>query len=206
MLASMLDPHLLRPERVRPLRASEYMRLVEAGVFEDERVELLGGVLVAMSPQGPWHADIVRYLVERLVLALRGRAWVRPHSGLRVADDSVPEPDVAVVPKGRRGVQASWANLVIEVSESSLRKDRLVKTGYYAACGIREYWIIDLKHGHVEVFTDPAARRRRYRGHTVLGRGDTLRPTMLDGVAIAVKDVLPPAPRRRSPRPRRSKH
>jgi Uma2 family endonuclease len=206
MLPSMFDPHLLFPEHVRPLLAREYMRLVEAGVFADEHVELLGGVLVAMSPQGEWHADIVRFLAERLTLALHGRYWVRSHSGLRIADDSVPEPDIAVVPVGKRGQPIKWARLVIEVADSSLQKDRLVKTGYYAACGIPEYWIVDLQNGLVEVFTGPEARRRRYRRHRVLTRGEILRPIRLPRVAISVKDVLPTPPKRRPSRQRRSRH
>jgi Uma2 family endonuclease len=197
MLPSMLDPQQLLPERVRPLRAREYMRLVEAGVFAEEHIELLGGVLVAMSPQGEWHAEIVRFLAERLTLALHGRYWVRSHSGLRVADDSVPEPDIAVVPVGRRGQPVKWARLVIEVADSSLQKDRLVKTGYYAACSIPEYWIVDLQHGLVEVLTGPEPKKRRYRRHRVLRRGETLRPLRLPSVAIGVKDVLPTPPRRR---------
>ena len=206
MLPSMLDPHLIAPERMRPLRAREYMRLVDAGVFADEHIELLGGVLVAMSPQGEWHADIVRFLAERLTLSLHGRYWVRSHSGLRVADDSVPEPDIAVVPIGRRGQPVKWARLVIEVADSSLQKDRMVKTGYYAACAIPEYWVIDLQHGLVDVFTDPEPRKRRYRTHRVLTRGELLRPRRLPRVAIAVKDVLPTPPPRRPSRRRRSQH
>lgn len=206
MLPSMLDPQLLLPERVRPLRAREYMRLVDAGVFADEHVELLGGVLVAMSPQGDWHADIVRFLGERLNLALRGSHWVRSHSGLRVADDSVPEPDIAVVPVGKRGRPVKWARLVIEVADSSLQKDRLVKTEYYAACSIPEYWIIDLQNGLVEVFTGPDPKKRRYRRHRVMVRGEILRPTRLRRVAIAVKDVLPPPAPRRPPRQRGRAH
>lgn len=192
----MLEADRLRFERARPLRAREYMRLVTAGVFTDEKLELLGGVLVKMSPQGRWHAEVVRFLAERLTLALHRRSWVRTHSGLELSDDSVPEPDIAVVPIGRRGDPVRWATLVVEVSESSLRIDRGVKAASYAAARIPEYWIVDLRNRRVEVYTDPDPRGRRYRRVRVLVDSDTLRPTK-HRVAIRVDEVLPP-PRRRS--------
>ena len=70
-------------EVIRPLRRIEYERLLHWGVFEDERVELLEGELVAMSPIGEPHNHAVRVLNEMLVLALHGRAWIRPQDVLR---------------------------------------------------------------------------------------------------------------------------
>ena len=94
MLEPMLDPALLSPERVRPLRRREYERLVEAGVFEDERVELLRGVLVEMSPQGEPHARITAWLAHRFARALAiDRFDVRSHSPFAATEDSMPEPD-----------------------------------------------------------------------------------------------------------------
>src|SRR5580704_15490652 len=70
----MFDVSLLAPETIRPHKRSEYERLVEMGVFEGERVELLYGMLVRMSPQGGMHAQAVAWLHEMLVLALNGQA------------------------------------------------------------------------------------------------------------------------------------
>lgn len=193
----MVEADRIRFERVRPLRAREYMRLVEAGEFEGEPIELLGGVLVRMSPQGNLHADVVRYLAERLVLVFRGKHWfVRSHSGLEISDDSVPEPDIAVVPAAKLGAPARKSSLVIEVSVSSLRFDRTVKRPFYAAAGVPELWIVDVKNRRVEVHTQPDARARRYARVTVLTYGDTLRPIRHRRVAIPVSSVLPPPTRR----------
>ena len=88
------------PERIRPLLRAEYDRLVESGAFESERVELLEGMLVTMTPQDAGHAHSVQRLAEALTLALRGKAIIRTQSLLALLDDSEPEPDIAVVPLG----------------------------------------------------------------------------------------------------------
>ncbi len=154
----MADLSPLHPERVRPLRRAEYERLVELGVFEDERLELLRGALVTMSPQGGLHADTVARIGEALTLALAGRARVRQHSPIAVADDSEPEPDVAVVPLGGSRLEVpGTAFLVVEVADSSLSKDRNVKAALYAAAGIPEYWLVDLNGHAVEVHRAPGS-------------------------------------------------
>src|SRR3989442_1740561 len=88
---------LVSPERLRPLRRDEFERMVAGGLFRDERVELLQGVLVEMSPQGTRHADTIQRLTAKLVQALVGRAEVRIQLPLAVSDESLPEPDVAAV-------------------------------------------------------------------------------------------------------------
>jgi Uma2 family endonuclease len=192
----MFDLALLAPERLRPLRVREYDRLVAEGAFADERVELLGGVLVAMSPQKARHVLVTAAVHEALVLRLpRGRWRVCSHSPLKVSASSKPEPDVYVVPRTRELVEPRDAVLVVEVSDSSLVKDRDVKRHFYAAARIPEYWIVDLKREVIEVRTRPVGRD--YARLQELGRGDTLGPVGLRGVRIPVADVLPP------PRPRR---
>ena len=184
----MVDPALLQPERVRPLLRKEYDRLVAEGCFEDERVELLDGVLVTMSPQGGRHSAVTAWIVERLIRPLDPAYEVRAHSPFAASDVSEPEPDVGVYPRGSYADHPERAFLLVEVADSSLRKDRKIKTGIYAAAGVPEYWIVDLDHDEVEVLTEP--RRARYRKRTTLRRGDTLRPTALPGIAIAVADIL----------------
>jgi Uma2 family endonuclease len=195
MVEVMLDWEALQPERARPLRRVEYDRLVEAGVFEDERIELLHGVLVTMSPQGNLHATITahlaRVLYEQLILlGSLDRYTIRSHSGFAASEYSEPEPDVVVVPLQVIGdPHPDRAHLLIEVSDSSLRKDRAIKTAIYAEAGVPEYWIVDVNGGAVEVHTDPDGDA--YRTVTRLGRGELLRPVELPGVAIAVADILP---------------
>ncbi|HEY3352927.1 MAG TPA: Uma2 family endonuclease [Polyangia bacterium] len=182
----------LGPEKLRPLRRPEYDRLVALGCFEDERVELLRGVLVAMSPQGALHAEVIRRLVRLLAAALRDRGLLQVQSPLALGDDSEPEPDLAVVPPGDYAeAHPSEALLVIEVADSSLRKDRAIKAGLYAAARIPEYWLVNLDERTVEVYRVPAAGA--YGSTTSAGRDAVLRPVALPDVELAVADFLPAA-------------
>jgi Uma2 family endonuclease len=147
---------ILSPERPRPLWRREYDRLVALGCFEDERVELLRGVIVSMSPQGPRHAGVIETLTLILVRLVSPAASVRVQCPLALAEDSEPDPDLAVVAPGdRRSGHPDTAYLVIEVAETSLRKDRELKAGLYAGAGIPEYWIVNLVDDVVEVRSTP---------------------------------------------------
>ena len=187
----MLTDEQIAPETLRPLRRSDYDRMVELGLFEDERVELLHGMLVAMSPQDALHADVIGRLNRCLVPALLGRALVRVQAPLAVSDESEPEPDVAVVPEGDYSAgHPQTALLVVEVAGSSLKKDRGVKARLYAAAGIPEYWLVDLERRVVEVRTRPTARR--YGRLRTKRLGDTITLVELPGVALRIADFLPP--------------
>ncbi len=186
----VLDPELLRPERVRPLKRAEYDRLVEAGVFEDEKVELLRGMLVTMSPQGVPHFFPIEELTERLVLALTGRARVRVQGPLAATDDSEPEPDIAVVePVERRREHPSTALLVVEVAVSSVRKDMEVKAAIYAEASVVEYWVIDVSREKVVRFLEP--RGGVYSEVSEHGRGEGLALRAFPDVEIALDAILP---------------
>ncbi len=190
MLPHMFDPESLSPERVRPLSRDEYVRMVELGMFKDERVELLRGVLVTMSPQGPKHLRITGWFGRELVLAL-GRSWdVFQHSPYAATDDSAPEPDVSVTPLGSSlREHPSAAVLLIEVSDTSIALDRRIKSAIYAEANVPEYWIVDISGDelNVEVHTDPTPRG--YRRIDVLRDGDVLRPSRLSGVDLDVRDI-----------------
>lgn len=186
----VLDPKVLYPERIRPLKRVEYERMVELGLFEDERVELLAGQLIEMSPQGEPHAFVVAELGARLTVALFERARVRQHSPLAVSEDSVPEPDIALVPLTSAGSSRPfWAHLVIEVSDSSLRKDRAAKGLVYAAAGIPEYWIVNLNDGVLEVYTDPSPSG--YQTRETVDRDAEVAARAFPEAVLRVGDFLP---------------
>jgi Uma2 family endonuclease len=185
----MLDPNLAR-EELRPLRRLEFERMVELGFFEDERIELLAGQLVEMSPIGSEHADVVTRLTELLIQQLGGRATVRPGLPLALGELSEPQPDLAVVPRGRYAADhPASAHLVVEVSDSSLRKDRDSKALIYAAASIPEYWIVNLVDRQVEVLSRPADQG--YLDRRVLGRAEQLTSTELPELSVRVGDLLP---------------
>ncbi len=186
----IFDFSLLRPESVRPLKRTEYEALVERGVFEDENVELLQGFIVQMSPQGEEHLKSIVRLNRILVLALRGRADVMSHSSFAASGDSMPEPDLAVIPSVDMtpGIPTR-AFLLVEASDSSLRKDRQIKAPLYAASGVPEYWILDLEARVIEVYRDPAPGG--YRSVERFGADATIALSAFPDVCVSVAAVLP---------------
>lgn len=154
----MLAQEEVWPDRIRPLKRVEFDSLVESGLLADSRVELLLGVLVEVSPQGPLHADVVQRLAERLIRELPVEFCTRVQSPLSLSEDSEPEPDLAVVPAGDYSrSHPQHALLVVEVADTSLQKDRGVKAAIYAAAGIDEFWLVNLTEKVVEVHRRPAA-------------------------------------------------
>ena len=174
---------------LRLLSRSEYDRLVELGMFAEERVELLYGVVVRMSPHGPDHDTTLERLTELLVPALQGRARVRIQCAFAASDASEPEPDVAVVPLGDyRRAHPSRADLLVEVAGSSLARDRGSKQRLYAASGVPEYWIVNLVDRTVEVRTDPSPEG--YRNVRVVRAHESLAPQAFPDLLIAVSSLL----------------
>jgi Uma2 family endonuclease len=176
-------------EVIRPLRRVEYDQLIRLGAFEDERIELLDGELVAMSPIGARHNSVVQKLNELLVLAFTGRALVRVQSSFAALELSEPEPDFAVVARGDYDeVDPSEAYLIIEVADSSLAKDRGRKLRLYARCGVPEYWVVNLVERCIEVYTE--AQSDSYAHVEKYERGQLVRVLTFGDVVIAVSDVL----------------
>jgi Uma2 family endonuclease len=138
----------------------EYDRLIAAGLFDNERVELIRGIVVQMAPNGPAHADPIDVLTRHFVRALGDRAVVRVQLPFAASDDSEPEPDLAIVPPRRYADRhPDQAILVIEVADSSLDHDRETKAPLYASSGVPEYWIVDVKARCVEVYDRATGRR-----------------------------------------------
>jgi Uma2 family endonuclease len=160
------------------------------GLFEDERVELLYGVLVSMSPQGPAHNEVIDRLTECLVPALLGRARVRIQGAFAASEDSQPELDVAVFPRDNyREAHPTHALLVIEVSELSSDKDRGIKKELYAAAGVPEYWIVNLAERVVEIYARP--ENGFYADAHIKGPQGILSPLAFPDVSLRVADLLP---------------
>jgi Uma2 family endonuclease len=176
------------------LTVEQYFGLVEAGVLgEDDRVELLEGVIVAMSPTNPPHDSAVTRVSSALFEAVARRAVVRTQCSL-VVGRSVPEPDVAVVPGSLADYDTthpSAALLVVEVADSSLPQDRISKARIYAAAGVPEYWIVNLREGFVEVLREPDAASARYLATHIARPSDRLELAALSGASVAVADLLP---------------
>jgi Uma2 family endonuclease len=192
MQMTFIDPEAIAPAQIRGLKRREYEQLGRLGAFDDERVELLYGQVVTMSPTDPDHDESTGTVNELLSEQLRGRARVRVRSSFAAAEDSEPLPDILVVPP-----QTYWrehpskAYLVIEVAKSSLAKDRGVKARLYGSVAVEEYWIVDLRAGGVHVFRD-ADGAGEWRERSFARRGEVLRPVAFPDVAIDVDAIVPP--------------
>ncbi len=196
MVAVALEPELLP----RPLTREQFDVLVGAGAYEDQRVELIEGVVVDMAPQGPEHADTVGRLTTRLAWRLGAafgeRFMVRPQVPLAATDTSEPEPDLYVIDwaDSRAEAHPRWAHLVIEIAQSSRRTDLGIKARIYAAAAVPRYWVIDLAARVAVVHTDPVPGDGT-AGTAMYG---TVRRLPLDtelevlGLAVRLSDVLAP--------------
>jgi Uma2 family endonuclease len=175
----------------------QYYGLVEQGLLgPDDRVELLEGVVVGMAPQNPPHAAATQYTAQVLQAALGTAGMVRVQLPLHLGQ-SVPEPDVAVVPPRAdryAGAHPTTALLVVEVAQSSLAQDRITKARIYAAAGVGEYWLVNLRDDVVEVLREPDPSQRCYRDLRLARRDERLGLLAFPGVSVAVDDVLPPRP------------
>jgi Uma2 family endonuclease len=182
-------PDDLQPERVRPLSRREYDQLVALGVFEDERIELLRGMLVTMSPQGDVHAGLTAWLAQRFTRATGDSIDVRSHSPFAADDYSEPEPDIVVSRRREKYAHPEPAEvlLLIEVSDSSLRKDRKIKLEIYAEAGVPEYWICDIRARAIDVHTKPI--EGHYTSVVRYTQTGELRPVALPDVSIAVSEI-----------------
>lgn len=188
------------PLKLHRWKRVEYERLVDKGVFgPDDRIELLDGLLVVREPQGSLHAAVVSQ-VRRVLQDAFGPRWdVRVGAPIALDDTSEPEPDLAVVrgrPRDYRRQHPSEPMLIVEVSETSLAKDRLRKSGLYARAGRAEYWIVNLVDTVLEVYREPvrAPSRRygwKYASLRLLKRNAVVSPLAAPRARIRVVDLLP---------------
>jgi Uma2 family endonuclease len=178
----------------RALTVAEYHRMGEAGILaQGDRVELIEGQLIAMSPIGSEHSGTVNALNHCLVQAIGQRGVVAVQNPVQLDDLSEPQPDFAVLkPREdyyrRATPRPNEVLLIIEVADSSLAYDRNVKRSLYARHGIPEFWIVNLAAGEIEVCRAPEGER--YASVSRVGREGVLEPVLLPGVAIPVAALL----------------
>jgi len=176
----------------RLFTADEFVRMAAAGVFrENERIELIHGEIVEMSPVGPGHGAAVACLNKRLTIGVGDRAVVWIQSSARMALDSVPQPDLALLrPHSYRRAQPRPEDilLVVEVADTSLRYDRTDKLTLYAIAGIPEYWVVSVEGEWLEVYHSP--EDHGYRESRRLHRDDTIAPLTFPDVVITTSEIF----------------
>lgn len=173
----------------------DYHRMVSAGILaEDDRVELIEGEIVEMSPIGSVHVACVIRLVRVLATAVGHRGVVSPQNPIAIEPSSEPQPDVCLLRPRADDYAASLPApddvlLLVEVSDSSLAYDRQVKLPLYARAGIPEVWIADLTAMTVTSYRQPSATG--YRLVRTARGDDSLDVEALPGVSVRIADILP---------------
>ena len=138
----------------------EVEAMVAAGVMEeDERVELIGGELVPMSPKGDHHEVVKIAVLRRWYRAASDDIELTPETTFRFSEDTYLEPDVVVYPSALepKDLRGPNALLVVEIADSSRRYDMGRKAKLYASFGVRELWVIDAVKLTARIFREPAA-------------------------------------------------
>ncbi|HEY8744002.1 MAG TPA: Uma2 family endonuclease [Chloroflexota bacterium] len=183
---------MVAPSTTQPITVTEYHRLAETGVLtEDDRVELIAGVIVPLSPIGPVHATSVTRLHNFLERAIGHSFEIRSQNPVRLNNLSEPEPDVLVLqPRSYRQALPTPADVVllIEVADSSLAADHGTKLPLYAAAGITEVFLVDLIGELLERHTEP--QDGSYRRIITAGRGASVTSSVLPSLEIPVDVAL----------------
>jgi Uma2 family endonuclease len=178
----------------RLFTVEEYHRMAEVGIFHPgERVELIEGEIVQMSPIGPRHAGCVINANRLFITRLGDRAIVSPQNPVVIQPRSEPQPDLLVlrprpVSYSREHPTPQDVLLAVEVADTTVRFDRLVKARLYARAGIPEFWLCLAMDGAIEVYRGPGADA--YASVTLHGPGQTVSPLAFPDVSFAVTDFF----------------
>jgi Uma2 family endonuclease len=188
------------PPILRRWRREEYDKAAEAGIFgAEERLELIEGEIIPkLAPQNSPHAASISLCSEALRQALTGNFHIRVQLPLAIGEWNEPEPDIAVVAGSARDYEENHpttALLAVEVSDSTIRLDRDIKSQVYASAQIAEYWILNLGARTLEVYShpllDPDAGRYMYSTVTNSSEDEAVTPLAAPHSLIRVADLLP---------------
>lgn len=185
-------PQVEQQGGVHRFTIEEYHKVLETGIFEGQRTELLNGEITIMSPIGNPHRTIVSRLMRKLKNTLGDLYTFFSQSAAQIAEHNEPEPDV-VVAKFRDDDYAGVSlepkdiHLIIEVAKSSLSTDRNKKRRTYATFNVPEYWIVNLQDLQIEVFKQP--KDSDYQVKTIHKMGDSVTCEKID-FTISIEDLF----------------
>jgi len=195
-LASSKTSLVKKPQR-RRLTVDDFAKMCEVGILSaDDRVELIDGELVEMPPMGPPNAGIVNRLANILPARVGHDADLRVQSSVQLTRFTQPEPDLAVVRHDPRHYlqvhpQPGDILIAIEVADSSLTYDREEKIPRYAAAGVPEAWLVNVRARTITVYTHPMTTC--YRTSRTLEWTEELVASAVDGLRLTFEDILPSA-------------
>lgn len=194
---SLTAPHA---PHTRRWSRDEYRKIADVGIISpQERVELIEGEIVEMSPQNTAHATAITLTNEALRKMFGQGHTIRVQLPLALDPFSEPEPDVAVVegaPRDYLDDHPSTAVLVVEVADTSLTYDRATKASLYARAGIPEYWILNLTDRRLEVYRNPGVAANQPFGYgystiTAHHASEEIAPMAVSDRLLPVADLLP---------------
>lgn len=176
----------------------EYFKMARGGVFGDRRTELINGRIYRMAPQATRHMTAVSKGMKAILAVCPPTEWLIIGGTMRIDTYSAPEPDLLWLPVPIGTPMAQWPAplLLIEISDTSYRRDSGVKLRKYAEHKVPDYWIGNIRADHVEVYRDPESRTNlpqdsRYRSVQTYRRGQSISLAHRPDVSIAVDDLLP---------------
>ena len=181
------------PRRHR-LTVSDYYRMAEVGILApDARVELIDGEIIDMVPPGSLHAATVHWLSETFTLSVGKRASVLAQNPVRLDEHSEPQPDLALLKRRedfyrQRHPRSADVLLVVEIADTSLRFDRETKASLYAAHGIPEMWLVDLRGRRLIRYRAP-----QQGSYTLVDEPDLSAPieiAELPGIAVELQSLF----------------
>jgi Uma2 family endonuclease len=178
----------------RSFTVAEYERMGQFGIFsKDERVELVCGEIIDMSPIGERHAACVARLTQAIALLIQRRAILWVQNPIRLNDHSEPQPDTAVLkPRADFYGQSLPAPedvlLLIEVSDTTLEYDRQIKLPLYARAGVAEVWIVNLTDEQIETYRDPSGGA--YQANASVRRGEEVEARTVASLRLGVAEIL----------------
>lgn len=185
---------IVEPTRHR-LSIDDFERLVAAGILaKDSRVELIEGDLIDMPPIGPGHASVSVRLTRLLVRRAGDDAIVSVTNPMRLPPWSMPQPDFLLL-KPRADDYASGhpgagdVLLAVEVSDTSLRYDRVTKARVYASHGVHEYWVIEVDTRRLHLFREPVAAEGRYASTRALEAPFIVEASALPQVSLRSEEI-----------------
>lgn len=170
----------------------DYERMGRAGILgEDDRVELIAGEIVKMSPIGGVHVGSVNALNGILVRHVGETAIVSVQNPIRLSNDAEPQPDLVALRRRAYGGELPTAAdvlLLIEVADTTYTYDRNVKLPLYARAGIPEVWTVNVANQRLERYSDPDEGEYRLVRHA--GRGESLASTVLPDLVFEADAIL----------------
>lgn len=176
---------------------NQYFQMAELGFFGDKRVELIKGEIIEMSPMKSAHATALSLAIEVLRNIFGEGFIIRAQLPMNFGKVDAPEPDVAVIKGSIRDYSESHpkiAELIIEISDTTLNFDRTKKASLYAENKVSDYWILNLKHRCLEIYRRPIKDRKLgfiYTEIKIFTESDEVSPLAAPAAKIKVADILP---------------